>query len=158
MSKADTTSQELVPVPVGDDGQFAQVKKWVTVLPQSEGDDEVVDRIMAKILTKTTAKAILTPDTAEGLRDFVDQEIIVHDARWRPSLINKVTGAFLIVDIEIAKTGEHKVVTTGANNVVAQICALHARGLLPHACKVIETASNTDAKNKIQWLVSAEAF
>jgi hypothetical protein len=158
MSKKQDSTEGTELVPIGDEGEVAEVKRWIMALPRAEGDEDASDRIMERILGKTDAESILSPDSAEGLRDHVGEQLVIHDARWSPSTVNKKLGAFLLLDVELVKTGDRVVMTTGANNVVAQIVAAYTADLLPLACRVTETPSKTDPTNKIQWLVGADAF
>lgn len=158
MSKEKVSSTAVTPVKINELGEMVEVKNWVMALPAADGDEDASERIMQRILDAETSADILTPEKGEGLRDHVGEELVIHDARWRPSTQNKVIGAFLVLDVELVKTGEHRVMTTGANNVVAQIVAHHNKGLMPFACRVTETPSKSDPNNKIQWLVSADAF
>lgn len=158
MPKGESTSTEVTEVVNPATGEIIPVKEWARVIPMSAGadmSDAIVDRIMAV----DSLEALLAPqEEGEGLRDFIGQPIVIHDARAGASSFKEGPGIFVILDIELTKTGEHKVVTTGATNVVAQIAKAVGGGWLPFACKVVETQSKSNPERKIQWLVAAEAF
>jgi hypothetical protein len=139
-------------------GEIVEFRKWMEGVPLAQEDEDVQEQIALRIMQAETVDDLLTPSTAEGLRDWVDKPIVIHDARLRKSNLPDGVGAYLVLDIEDAKDGKHYVATTGAINVMAQIIKAHNQGWLPMSCKVIEVVSNSDPSRKPQWLVRLDHF
>jgi hypothetical protein len=158
MASKDVTPLQDVNVVDPVTGELATVKGWAAVVPRAD-PDAYIDQIVAEYLAAETVDDLLVePKGTEGLRDYVGKVVTIHDARWSPSSHKKGPGCFYTVDITVADSAEHFVVTTGATNVVAVIAKAYAAGWLPLTARVVEVASASNPENKIQYLVRFDGF
>lgn len=139
-------------------GEIVAHQQWLDVIPDASDGEDVAEQIALRILASENVDDLLTPSAAEGLRDWIDRPIVIHDVRKREGEQEGVKGWYFILDIEDQKTGKHHVATTGASNVMAQITKAHNSGWLPMPCKVIEMVSASNPSHKPQWLVKLDNF
>lgn len=115
-----------------DDDRFTKpVPRFLTVLPFGGDDDEITDRIASAILVAEDA------DTAQGEqgttagKELVGQKITVWDLRVLDGDKPGGWGAFLLLDVTVGDDEVHRVVNTGAKQVVARLANAWARDELP---------------------------
>jgi hypothetical protein len=139
-------------------GEIVSVKAWAAVVPRAD-PDEYANRIVEGIFSATSIDQAMTiPDKADGLRAYVGKVITIHDARWSPSAYKAGPGAFYLLDITVGDEIVHKVVSSGATNVMAVVARAHAKGELPRQGRIVEVASKTNPENKIQYFVATDNF
>jgi hypothetical protein len=96
-----------------------------------EPDDDATARIVASILGAETAEELDAAWDAEGMRDMVDQMLIVKAVHKLPSTYTGGLGVFLVCRCEMPGLGEEMILTTGSVSIVAQLVKAHTAGWLP---------------------------
>ena len=155
---AQKKNPDTVSIPV-EGGEIMEIPKWLSTLPIAETDADVSDRIASQILAADTVDGVLAglPDTV-GLTDLLDQDIVIHDVRLRPSDQEDSLGAYALVAFTRDGETEQGVFTTGSVNVLAQLVRLHQLGAFPAKVRPYQTQSKSNPKNKPLWLRPAGAF
>jgi hypothetical protein len=137
---------------------MVELKAYAEELPFDEGDEDITDLIVGRILSATSVDELLTPTSAPSMGDLAGQPLIIHGARKRQGGLNKTLGFFLLLDVENQSTGIRDVFSTGAINIVTQVLKAAHDGDLPLACEVREYASKSNPERTVHWLVKIGEF
>lgn len=121
-----------------------QLEPLLDQVPEAAGDD---DRILRAILAAEDPDAVDSAWRGHGLRDLVEQRIVVHGIRWAPSDFAEGIGVFLICDVTLAD-GERTVTTTGSASCVMQLVKWHTMGAFPLEVIPKEAQSKKDPGRK----------
>ncbi len=101
---------------------------------------EISREIMRQLLGAETDAELEAIGSATGWRELEGVPIELQNFRWRPSAFDEGHAVFFIVQGTRLDTGERVVLTTGAGNVLAQLCNLARRDRLVGAVRMIVRA------------------
>lgn len=152
-------------IAVRSSSDLATLDELKQILVSNQVEGQVVDdpeqisaEIVAQLLSATTDAELERVGTAEGWRDLIDVPVRLAGFRWRPSSFDEGSAVFFVVFGERLDTGEQVVLTTGARNVLAQLCNMAERGTLVGAVRAIrESDSPTRNGYRPLWLYTPEA-
>lgn len=100
---------------------------------------------LAAILNGHTAEDILSEQTVEKAKDWLDREFVIHDFRWHASDMKDGLGFFQSWDITTEGSDDHLILNNGAMTCMAQVYALKRDDLLP--ATVTLTQADKPTKN-----------
>jgi hypothetical protein len=133
--------------------------EWLQTLPPADTDEDVSLRIAAQIMAADTVDDVLGDDAGGmGLRDLIGTPITVHDVRLRPSDQGGALDAYALIAYTTKDSPEQQIATSGATNVIAQLCRLYQLGALPIEVTYYETPSASNPMNKVGRLRAGNAF
>ncbi len=96
-----------------------------------EPDDDAAARIVGTILGAETIEDLNKPWESDGMRDYFDQVLTVHEITRRPSDYQGGLGVYLGCICTVHSTGKREFVSCGSVSSVAQLVRAHALQLLP---------------------------
>ena len=115
-----------------DDERFSRpVPRFITFLPFGGDDDEITDRIASAILVAEDPDEAQTQQGTTAGRDLIGKTCTVWDLRVLDGEKPGGWGAYLILDVTVGDDEVHRVVNTGAKQVVARLANAWAAGQLP---------------------------
>ena len=160
MGKNDTPSTDLALVEWG--GCNKPIPQFLTGLPWAQTDDDAVQDIVKRILGAKTVEDVIARAESVKFETLYGQVIVVHAFRMMPSEIDTGVGAFALIDYTEDGSAEHKVTTTSALGVLAQLARTYQLGGFPLRCAVMEIDTGKNGKNNPVYLAPAsqgeEAF
>ena len=136
---------------------MVELRKYADELPFDEGDEDITDLIVGRILNAQDVDELLTPTSAPSMGDIEGQPLIIHAARKRKGGKNPKLGFYLLLDVENQSTGARDVFSTGAVNIVTQVVKAHHDGDLPLACEV-KKYPGSEPGHEVHWLVKIGTF
>lgn len=150
MSKKDEqpTSMELVPW----EGCDKPIPAFLTQLPWAQTDDDAVADIVARILGAKTVEDVIARAESVKFETLYGQVIVIHAFRMMPSTIETGVGAYALVDYTLDGSEEHKVTTTSAMGVLAQLARTYQLGGFPLRCAVLEIDTGKNGKSNPVYL------
>jgi hypothetical protein len=134
-------SQDIIVIPEEELEVFSSM---LDAVPDIE--DAGYEDILRQIANAESAYDLDKPFRAEGLRDYVDETIIVESIKKSESEYEGGLGVFLVVNIIREETGERETVTTGSLGVVGTLLKANAVGWLPLRCIPQERTSRKGYK------------
>lgn len=115
-----------------EDQRFKKpVPRFLTMLPFGGDDDEITDRIASAILVADDADEAQNQQGTTAGKELVGQRVTVWDLRVLDGDKPGGWGAFLLLDVTVGDDEVHKVVNTGAKQVVARLANAWAKDELP---------------------------
>jgi len=115
-----------------DDERFGRpVPRFITYLPFGGDDDEITDRIASAILVAEDPDEAQTQQGTTAGRDLIGKTVTIWDLRVLDGEKPGGWGAYLILDVTVGDDEIHRVVNTGAKQVVARLANAWAAGQLP---------------------------
>lgn len=115
-----------------EDERFTKpVPRFLTHLPFGGDDDEITDRIASAILVAEDPEEAQNEQGTTAGKDLVGKRITVWDLRVLDGDKPGGWGAFLLLDVTVGDDEVHKVVNTGAKQVVGRLANAWAKGELP---------------------------
>jgi hypothetical protein len=115
-------------------------------VPDSNEDDDAFIRILEQLAAAKTVEDLQAPWDSNGLKQYVDQSILVTAIRKSPSRFPGGFSHFLVLDATL-KDGERVVTTTSSGSIVVQLLKVRSLGQLPVLCipRAAKTAKGYDA-------------
>lgn len=107
------------------------VPKFLTELPFGGDDEEITDRIASSILVADDPDTAQAEAGTDAGRDIVGRKCTIWDLRTLASDKPKGWGVYLILDVTFDGSDEHRVINTGAKQVVTRLANAWAREKLP---------------------------
>ena len=160
MSKNDKPSTDLELVPW--EGCDKPIPAFLTKLPWAQTDDDAVQEIVARILGASTVEEVIARAESVKFETLYGSVITVHAFRMMPSAIETGVGAYALIDYTEDGRDEHKVTTTSALGVLAQLARTWQLGGFPLRCAVMEIDTGKNGKSNPVYLAPAsqgeEAF
>lgn len=148
---------------LADDPQTALVavhQKYLDLVEEvnTTSSDEMTASIVARILEGDSVDDILGmgDSAATGARQIVGRPFkMLEKPVWAKGVAQfaDVAGVFVIVQCAMQDTGEVLPITTGGENVLAQLYAMQAKGLLPTDTVMTFREQETASGWKVLWLV-----
>jgi hypothetical protein len=126
-AKAQTLLMERV-----EDERFSRpVPRFITALPFGGDDDEITDRIAAAILVASDADEAQSQTGTTAGKDLIGKTVTVWDLRVLDGEKPGGWGAYVILDVTVGDDEVHRVVNTGAKQVIARLANAWAQDELP---------------------------
>lgn len=124
--------------------------------PEISTDPEAVTReILTQILSAETDEEMLIAGSATPWQDLLGIPVEISKFHWRSSGYDKGAKVFFVVMATRLDTGESVVLTTGGQNVLAQLINLARRDRFPWVGKLVEAEKETANGFKPLWLIPA---
>lgn len=141
------------------DERFAKpVPLFLTHLPYGGDDDEITDRIASAILVAEDPEEAQNQQGTTAGKDLIGKTVTVWDLRVLDGTKPGGWGAFLLLDVTVGDDEVHKVVNTGAKQVVTRLANAWARGELPITGTFSEIETSGTGKNPPIAFVAEPAF
>jgi hypothetical protein len=116
-------------------------------------DPEVISRqILMQLLDAETDEELESFGEATGWKTLLGVPVEIHNFTWRPSNYDEGAAVFFVVQGTRLDSAERVVLTTGSQNVLAQLCNLAKRGRIPGAIRMIVEGSETRQGYRPLWL------
>src|SRR5215469_2754674 len=129
---AERAKQQSILMERVEDERFGRpVPRFVTFLPFGGDDDEITDRIASAILVAEDPDLAQTQQGTTAGRDLIGKTVTIWDLRVLDGEKPGGWGAYLILDVTVGDDEVHRVVNTGAKQVVARLANAWAAGHLP---------------------------
>ena len=125
--------------------------------PVSDDPEEISREIIAQLLAAESDAELEQAGQAIGWRDLEHVPVRLAGFRWRPSSYDEGSAVFFVVQGTRLDTDEPVVLTTGARNVLAQLCNMARRGTLVGAVRALRQADKETANGfRPLWLYTPE--
>jgi hypothetical protein len=124
------------------------VPRFLTELPFGGDDDEISDRIAAAVLVAEDPDRAQDEQGTTGGRELVNQAITIWDLRVMDGDLEGGWGAYLLLDVSVKGSEEHRVVTTGSKQIVTRLARCWTDGQLPvegSFCEIAGTGKKGNA-------------
>ncbi len=127
-------NRETEQVVVMDSTELMLYRSMLDAIPYSE--DDGFSAIMSQIANAASPEDLDSAFNADGLRDWVNKEIVIEDVKKADSDFQGDLGVFLILDFYDKESGEKVTATTGAQSIMCQVMMAYVKGWLPLNCIV----------------------
>lgn len=123
-------------------------------------DPETISRAILEQLLAASSDAELEPTQPIGWRELVDVPIEVQSFTWRNSDYDEEgsSSVYVVVFGTRLDAGEPVTLTTGARNVLAQLCNLAERDRLPIVRAIKESEKLTANGYRPLWLYTPDGY
>lgn len=91
--------------------------------------------IVDEIFSSTTLDELLENTEPEDLKNFIGRVITIREYSVNDSEFEKGAPIYFALKVTDEETGERRVITTGEQNVMAQVMTAQQRGWLPLRCR-----------------------
>jgi hypothetical protein len=155
------TSKTTETIAVRGSSDLAQLEDLEKLLLSGERPDVVDDpeeigrEIMMQLLAAESDEELESFGSATGWRDLEGVPVEIHGFRWRPSAYEEGANVFFVVNATRLDDGSRVVLTTGSQNVLAQLINMAKRGTLVGAKRMLTRAEKPTARGFYPlWLVT----
>jgi hypothetical protein len=132
--------KEVAVAPTAQEANIAKAKEMVAAaVVEMTRPDQTAEEIALQILQATSIDQILG-STVVHLQDMVGVPFLVTEALLTKSDYEDGLGAYTVMSA-IMGDGSKAVITSGAQNVVAQVIAMHSGKHFPQWCMATKTES-----------------
>lgn len=128
------------------------IPQFLTTLPWARTDDDAINDIVLRILNAESVEKALEQSDSVKFETLVDTVITIHGFRMMPSDIETGVGAYALIDFTETGSDVHKVTTTSALGVMAQLWKIHQLGGYPVHVGVLEIDTGKNGKNNPLYL------
>lgn len=119
----------------------------------NEADAAIAD-IVSQVLSAGSVEEVLADIEAMGLQQLVGEIITIHDGKWQRSTYEEGSPWYAVLDATRHSTGERRIMTTGAQTVIAQIVRLVQLDALPVRVKIVYSTKEPTAKGHRPYKLS----
>lgn len=116
---------------VQDDRFDNPVPRFLTELPFGGDNDEITDRMAARLLLSDDPDAAQNEAGTIAGKELVGRTVVVWDIRVMPGDKPGGWGAYLLLDVTEGDSDDHIVVNTGAKQAVVRLARAWSDGDLP---------------------------
>lgn len=137
-------------------GELEDILIGAKEAPEVVDDPEEISReIVMQLLAAESDEELEAVGSAVGWRDLQGVPVEIRGFRWRPSSYEEGAPVFFIVQGIRMDNGDQVILTTGARNVLAQLCNMAKRGTLVGAVRVLRESEKPTARGyRPLWLVT----
>lgn len=141
--KIDSVTGEVVVAEVVETATTVQPRPGDAISAYLRTETERVDvatgdvhkAIVDEIMAKTTLDDILATDDPEPLSSYVGRVITVESFKVNDSDFEEGAPIYMVIKAIDEETGERRTISTGEQNVMAQLLACERNNLLPFKCR-----------------------
>lgn len=145
-------STELVPW----EGCKRPIPQFLTLLPWAQDSDQAVTDIVNRILNAATVDDVIAQTQSDKLETLYGTVITIHGFRIMPSDLDEGIGAYAVIDYTPDGKSEHRITTTSAYGVLAQLFRTWQLSGFPLRCAVLEIDTGKKGRNNPVYLGPAE--
>lgn len=132
--QADDVTDLVLPAREPDESNFRYLERLMDALPAP--DEDAGDALIGKLLGAATLTEQNDAWDATSTRDLIGRRFVFHTLTCRPSDQPDGLQFFLVCRVTDSETGEQDTITTGSQNVVAQLVRAYYGGMLPAEARI----------------------
>lgn len=119
---------------------------------ETASPEDAAREIMMRIMEAKSVEDALSNQSIDGWQDYIGQPVILESMKLNSSTFEEGPACYGVFSITVCATGERKIVTCGATNVLAQAIVIGELGGYPVRVRLVESGRVTVNGFRPCWL------